>query len=65
MLLLRSSDDGYALGVVYPREFTELQLATLQSLARLASKQLEMRRQLIEVSGANKPSTRSEADGSK
>lgn len=47
------TEDGYALGVVcivdrVPRQLTEVQLATLQSLARLASNQLEMRRQLIE-----------------
>ena len=54
------TEDGYALGVVcivdrVPRQLTQAQLATLQSLARLASKQLEMRRQLID--GAQSPFT--------
>lgn len=51
------TDDGYAMGVVcivdrVPRQLTEAQLATLQSLARLAAKHLEMRRQLIDVAQA-------------
>lgn len=48
------TDDGYALGVVcivdrVPRRLNEFQLAILQSLARLAVEQLEMRRLLIET----------------
>ena len=46
--------DGYALGVVcivdrVPRQLDEFQLAILESLARLALEQLEMRRQLTET----------------
>jgi len=48
------TDEGYALGVVcivdrVPRRLNEFQLAILQSLARLALEQLEMRRQLVET----------------
>jgi len=52
------TDEGYALGVVcivdrVPRQLNEFQLAILQSLARLAVEQLEIRRQLIETKGSN------------
>ena len=48
------TDDGYALGVVcivdrIPRRLNEFQLTILQSLARIAVEQLEMRRQLAET----------------
>lgn len=47
------TDEGYALGVVcivdrVPRRLNESQIAVLESLARLAIEQLEMRRQLLE-----------------
>ncbi|MGH9515930.1 MAG: GAF domain-containing protein [Terriglobales bacterium] len=47
------SGDGYALGVVcivdrVPRQFDQSQLSILQSLARVAVEQLEVRRQLLE-----------------
>ena len=48
------TEDGYALGVVcivdrVPRRFTSTQLAILQSLARVALQQLQLRRQLIDL----------------
>lgn len=48
------TSDGYALGVVCivdrkPREFTRAQLAVLESLARLALQQMELRRELLEA----------------
>lgn len=47
------SADGYALGVVcivdrVPRQFDPSQLSVLQSLARIAVEQLELRKQLLE-----------------
>lgn len=52
------TSDGYALGVVCivdrkPRQFTEAQLAVLESLARLALQQMELRRELLEAQAAN------------
>lgn len=48
------TDDGHGLGTVciidrVPRRLNELQLAILQSLARLAAEQMEMRRQLVKA----------------
>lgn len=53
------TDDGYALGVVCvvdrkPRQFTEAQLTTLESLARLALQQMELRRELLETQNQEK-----------
>lgn len=50
--------EGYALGVVcivdrVPRQLDEFQLAILESLARLALEQLEMRRQLTETEASD------------
>lgn len=52
------TDDGYALGVVCvvdrkPRQFSEEQLAVLESLARLALQQMELRRELLEAQTEN------------
>lgn len=51
------TSDGYALGVVCivdrkPRQFTESQLGVLESLARLALQQMELRRELLETQPA-------------
>ncbi len=51
------NEDGYGLGAVcvldrVPRQFSECQLSILQSLARLAIEQLEMRKQLLECDAA-------------